>query len=86
MIEYKIITNDTGEVVKIDFTFSQLFLYGETGKEGDVTIFPVFVEVIWIKDLLSAREKQNQHYINTTKIIAFRRIQNRYNGLCHVSS
>ena len=45
MIEYKIITNDDGEVNKIDFTFSKLFLYGETGKEGDITIFPIFIEV-----------------------------------------
>lgn len=44
MIEYHIITNDD-EVTRIDFTFSKLFLYGETGKVGDVTIFPVFVEV-----------------------------------------
>ena len=45
MIEYHIITNDDDEVTRIDFTFSKLFLYGETGKVGDVTIFPVFVEV-----------------------------------------
>jgi hypothetical protein len=45
MIEYHIITNDDDEVTRIDFTFSKLFLYGETGKAGDVTIFPVFVEV-----------------------------------------
>ena len=57
MIEYKIITNDTGEVVKIDFTFSQLFLYGETGKEGDVTIFPVFVEVYLDKGFVISKGK-----------------------------
>lgn len=45
MIEYKIITNDDGKVSKIDFTFSKLFLYGETGQEGNVTIFPIFIEV-----------------------------------------
>lgn len=45
MVEYHIITNDDDEVTRIDFTFSKLFLYGETGKVGDVTIFPVFVEV-----------------------------------------
>lgn len=45
MIEYHIIKNDDDEVTRIDFTFSKLFLYGETGKVGDVTIFPIFVEV-----------------------------------------
>jgi hypothetical protein len=45
MIEYHIITNEDEEVVKIDFTFSKLFLYGESGKLGDTTIFPVFIEV-----------------------------------------
>ncbi|MDD3278646.1 MAG: hypothetical protein PHG16_07145 [Lachnospiraceae bacterium] len=45
MIEYHIITNEEEDVVKIEFTFSQLFLYGETGKEGDATVFPVFIEI-----------------------------------------
>ncbi len=56
MIEYKIITND-GEVVKIDFTFSKLFLYGEAGKMGDVTIFPVFVEVYLNEGFVVSRGK-----------------------------
>lgn len=57
MIEYKIITNDDGEVNRIDFTFSKLFLYGETGKEGDVTIFPIFVEVYLDEGFVISRGK-----------------------------
>lgn len=34
MIEYHIIAKRNGEVEKIDFTFSQLYLCGEEGKEG----------------------------------------------------
>ena len=54
MIEYKICTDDNDEVVKIEFTFSKLFLYGEAGTIGDTTIFP---------------EKPNPHYIGMMKII-----------------
>lgn len=45
MIEYHISTNENGEVKRIEFTFSNLFLYGEVGKEGNLTVFPVFIEV-----------------------------------------
>ena len=57
MIEYHIITNEDDEVTRIDFTFSKLFLYAETGKEGDVTIFPVFVEVYLEKEFVVSRGK-----------------------------
>lgn len=57
MIEYHIITNENDEVTRIDFTFSKLFLYGETGKEGDVTIFPVFVEVYLDEGFVVSRGK-----------------------------
>ena len=55
MIEYHIITNEDDEVTRIDFTFSKLFLYGETGKLGDVTIFPVFIEVYLDKGFVISR-------------------------------
>lgn len=57
MIEYHIITNDDGDVTKIDFTFSKLFLYGESGKMGDVTVFPVFVEVYLDSGFIISRGK-----------------------------
>ena len=57
MIEYHIITNDGDEVTRIDFTFSKLFLYGESGKIGDVTIFPVFVEVYLDSGFVVSRGK-----------------------------
>lgn len=57
MIEYHIITNADNEVTKIDFTFSKLFLYGETGKTGDVTIFPIFIEVYLDDGFIISRGK-----------------------------
>ena len=57
MIEYHIITNEDGEVTRIDFTFSKLFLYGEIGKLGDVTIFPVFIEVYLNEGFVISRGK-----------------------------
>ena len=57
MIEYHIITNDDDEVKRIDFTFSKLFLCGESGKMGEVTIFPVFVEVYLDNGFVVSRGK-----------------------------
>lgn len=57
MIEYHIITNEDSEVTKIEFTFTKLFLYGETGKIGDVTIFPIFVEVYLDNGFIISRGK-----------------------------
>lgn len=57
MIEYHISTNDKGEVIKIEYTFSKLFLYGESGSLGDVTIFPVFVEVYLEEGFIVSRGK-----------------------------
>ena len=57
LIEYRIITNDEDEVIKIEFTFSKLFLYGETGKLGDITTFPVFVEVYLDEGFVVSRGK-----------------------------
>lgn len=57
MIEYYIHTNADDDVFRIDFTFSRLFLYGETGKMGDVTIFPVFVEVYLDEGFIISRGK-----------------------------
>ena len=57
VIEYHILTNEDDEVTRIDFTFSKLFLYGETGKLGDVTIFPVFIEVYLNEGFVISRGK-----------------------------
>lgn len=57
MIGYDILTNDDNEVTKIDFIFSQLCLYGETGKLGNVTVFPVFVEVYLNNGFVVSRAK-----------------------------
>lgn len=57
MIWYDILTNDDNEVTKIDFIFSQLCLYGETGKLGNVTVFPVFVEVYLNNGFVVSRAK-----------------------------
>ena len=72
MIEYHIITNDDDEVIKIDFTFSKLFLYGESGKMGDVTVFPIFIEVYLDAGFVVSRGKakstlykydENNHFL-----------------------
>jgi|GEM_PF-1242061 len=57
MIEYHIITNNQGEVTRIEFTFSKLFLYGEIGKTGDVTTFPIFIEVYLNNGFVISRGK-----------------------------
>ena len=57
LTEYMIYTNEDGEVVKIDFTFSKLMLYGEVGKLGDATVFPIFVEVYLDAGMIVSRAK-----------------------------
>lgn len=57
LTEYKIYTNNDGEVVKIDFAFSSLMLYGEVGKLGDVTAFPIFIEVYLNEGMIVSRAK-----------------------------
>lgn len=57
LIEYKIIQDDDGDVVKIEFTFSKLVLYGEVGKMGNTTVFPIFVEVYLDCGMIISRAK-----------------------------
>lgn len=57
MIEYHITTNEDNEVTKINFTFSKLFLYGEVGKRGNVTVFPIFIEVYLDDGFIISRGK-----------------------------
>lgn len=48
-INYEIITNDNSGVEKISFVFTRLVLEGERGEDGDVTVYPVFID-IYLKD------------------------------------
>ena len=57
MIDYNIITNNMGEVIKIEFTFSKLCLYGNVGELGDVTVFPVFIEIYMENGFIISRGK-----------------------------
>lgn len=57
MIEYRIITDELGEAIKIEFTFSGLFLCGENGELGNATVFPIFVEVYLNEGFVVSREK-----------------------------
>ena len=57
LIEYRIIQNNNGEVEKIEFTFSNLFLYGEVGNVGNKTILPVFIEVYVKEGFVVSRTK-----------------------------
>lgn len=57
LIEYRITTSLNGEVEKIDFTFSQLYLCGEEGKEGETTVYPIFVDVYLKEGFIVSRAK-----------------------------
>lgn len=56
MICYDIVIKD-GDVEKVIFTFSQLFLKGKSGDLGDKTVFPVFVEVYLKEGFVVSRAK-----------------------------
>ena len=78
MIDYEVITNDENEVLKIGFVFSKLFLYGESGKLGDTTVFPVFVEIYPQSGFIVSRAKakstlyeydaENQYLIDKDRV------------------
>ena len=57
MIEYCIHTNNAGWVIKIEFVFSKLFLYGNAGTIGDKTAFPIFIEVYLEEGFIISRAK-----------------------------
>ena len=57
LIDYHITTDEQGYVTKLDFTFSSLFLYGTVGELGDVTVFPVFIEVYIGSGFIVSRAK-----------------------------
>jgi len=57
MIEYKIITNDNNEAIRIDFTFSRLFFYKNGENIEGETVFPIFIEVYLDKGFIISRAK-----------------------------
>ena len=72
LIDYDVITNSHNEVVKIEFTFSKLFLYGETGKLGDATVFPVFIEIYLDQGFILSRAKAKStlyQYSETNQVL-----------------
>ena len=56
MIDYNFYM-DEGEIQKIEFTFSQLYLCGEEGKNGETTVFPIFIEVYLNEGFVISRAK-----------------------------
>ena len=56
MIDYHFYM-DEGEIQKIEFTFSQLYLCGEEGKNGETTVFPIFIEVYLNEGFVISRAK-----------------------------
>lgn len=56
LIEYKTVEVQN-EIKKIEFTFSQRVLCGETGTQGEVTIFPVFIEIYLDSGFITSRCK-----------------------------
>ena len=72
LTEYKIFINYDGELVKIDFTFSKLMLYGDVGKLGDVTVFPIFIEVYLNEGMIVSRAKAKStiyHYDENNRML-----------------
>lgn len=57
MIEYHIIKNEQGRVKKVEFTYSKLALYGERGQQGQITIFPIFIELYLEEGFIVSRGK-----------------------------
>ena len=57
LIDYTLITNEENMITKIELTFSKLFLYGESGKLGNATVFPVFIEVYLDSGFIVSRAK-----------------------------
>lgn len=57
MIDYEIVLDDSGEVVKVEFTYSQLFLYGNVNELGGKTVFPVFIELYLNQGFIVSRAK-----------------------------
>lgn len=57
LINYEIFVDEQGEVNLISFTFSRKVLVGETGHQGEDTIFPVFLDVYMNEGFLVSRAK-----------------------------
>ena len=72
LIDYTLITNEENMITKIELTFSKLFLYGESGKLGNATVFPVFIEVYLDSGFIVSRAKAKStlyEYSDTMSIV-----------------
>lgn len=57
LINYEIYVDENGEVNRISFTFSRKVLTGDSGRIGEDTIFPIFVDVYMNEGFLISRAK-----------------------------
>jgi len=57
LVDYNIIEDKYGNVSKIEFIFSRKYLYGDVGKKGDETVFPLFVDLYVNEKMIVSRAK-----------------------------
>ena len=76
--EYCFITDNSGLVRRIDLTFSKLFLFGEVGKLGEATAYPVFVRIYldqgFIVTIAKAKSTLFQYDPNNAFLISEHRV------------
>ncbi len=79
LIEYSIIKDTSGNVTRINFTFSKLMLYGKVGNFGEETVFPVFIELYLNHGMIISRAKAKSTIYNYSRddefLISEERIQ-----------
>ena len=57
LVDYHIISKDHHKVHKIEFTFSRLFLCGESERKDEAVAFPVFIEIYLDDGFIVSRAK-----------------------------
>lgn len=83
MIDYQINLNSSGEVSKVDFTYSQLFLCGKAGEFGNTTVLPVFVELYLEQGFVVSRVKSKSTLYKYDANNAFLINENRIDTMEH---
>lgn len=83
LIEYHIIQNEDGEADKIEFTFSNLFLYGEVGSIGNKTVLPVFIEVYLKEGFIVSRAKSKSTLFSYDENNAYLISENKVDTMKH---
>ena len=83
MIDYEIVLDDSGEVVKVEFTYSQLFLYGNVNELGGKTVFPVFIELYLNQGFIVSRAKSKSTLYRYNENNAFLINDNRIDTMEH---